>query len=583
MTERTSESIYLTDFRSAEGASAVEHAPYTFDGRPGWMLRLPNTVDSPVRVPCPARGWHEIHVGLMGASSIRIRLSTDATFRWIESAVSWDRAAHEGEEAFWKIADLTDECFEFLPQLLERRHDRRESQIAYLRLVPLSESDAGCRGSNLSSRSTRTAGAVIDGHEMLGAHGPQSPDEVRGMLEPFVDSDFHRIHFGCTTTTMRVNWLTETGHYLGQGQPLEKLHSDSNRRCALALQEAERQGYDPVDVLIAHCRKSGLEFWADFRIQQDYAYDYAGGFGYDFNSPFTDSHQRWRHVDRKGNVCSHLFSHFHPGWVQYKLDLLAELAAKGPAGIHLNLMCEMNAIWDLEPGAVERFRSEYGMDPTASPELPEEWYQFRCDHLTEFIRRLREQTNHIARGQGIEIPIAVQVSGDWSILKHGKLVKAVAQNFLAGFDIGRWARESLVDIVSPSFRRTYKPMFLEHICEEIGNARDRVRVVPSIGQHDNAIFPRGYEWSKYFTDEGKGVTDLVPFGELDAWRVLREAHDLYRQGAEAVDVWEMGGAPVRLSRWNVLKRIGDRDMLSREFGDRIGGLMGCPERPVSFG
>ena len=62
-----------------------------------------------------------------------------------------------------------------------------------------------------------------------------------------------------------------------------------------------------------------------------------------------------------------------------------------------------------------------------------------------------------------------------------------------------------------------------------------------------------------------------------------EARDLYRQGADAVDLWEMGHAPVRLARWNVLKRIGDREMLSREFGNRIGGLMGIPEKPVLFG
>jgi len=334
--------------------------------------------------------------------------------------------------------------------------------------------------------------------------------------------------------------------------------------------------------MIAYCRENGLELWTDFRIQQDYPRDYAGGFGRDFNSPFAAAHPDWRHVDRCGRVCSHLFSHFHPGWEQYKLDLLAELAAKGPEGIHLNLMCEMGAIWDFAPHAVERFRQEYGRDPTAEEEPPEEWYRFRCDHLTDFIRRLRRQTDEIGARLGRRIPIAVQVSGEWSILKQGKRVVAVPQNFLAGFDIGRWAREGLVDVISPSFRRTYRPMFLEHIWEELGHAREKVRVIPSIGQHDSAVFPRGYEWSLYFTDEGEGREDLVPFGELDGWRVLREAHDLYRQGADAVDVWEMGHAPVRLDRWNALKRVGDRQMLDREFGTRVAGLMARPAKPVLF-
>lgn len=571
--------IWITDFRPAVATpSSAEVVPYRLEERDGYMLRLSDEDDTICRLPSPVRGWHEIHVGFADPSSIRIRLSGEPAFRWIESSVRWNRRPGEGEEAFWRTADLTDVHFEFLPQMLLRRHDRRHSQIAYLRLVPVS----GQGLQNNRNRPTRTAGAVIDGHEMLGAYCPQSPDEIRALLAPFVDSDFKRVHFGCTTTSMRLNYLSHTGYYLGQDQPLDALHSDANRRCALTLQTADRDGYDPVDILIRYGEENGLDLWAGFRIQQDYPYDYAGGFGYDFNSPLTEAHQDWRHVDRHGQVCSHLFSHFHPGWEGYKLDLLAELAAKGPAGIHLNLMCEMNAIWDFAPHAVAQFREQYGIDPTVGPQPPEAWYQFRCDHLTEFMRRLRHQTVEIGAKLGRDIPIAVQVSGDWTILKHDKLVKAVSQNFLAGFDVGRWAREGLVDVISPSFRRTYRPMFLEHLWEELGSARDRVQIVPSIGQHDNALFPQGYEWSLYFTDEGAGRTDLMPFGELDAWRVLREAHDLYRQGADAVDVWEMGHAPVRLARWNVLKRIGDRNMLTREFGTRAAGLMSQPEHPVEF-
>ena len=565
----------IADFRSALAGEGVEFIPYGLEGRRGYMLRLHPARREPVRLAVPVEGWHAIHVGFMGASGIQLRLSGEPYFRWLESAVRWEGDEGEGEEAFWRVADLKGRSFEFLPQVLERRYDQRHSQIAYLRLVPVAQ--PGSR-----SRETRRAGAVIDGHEMFGAYAPQSEEEVCALLEPFVDSDFRRICFGCTCTTMRLTYLSQAGYYLGQGQALDELHSDANRRCARTLQWAARAGCDPLDTLIAFCRDHDLELWPSFRIQQDYPHDYPGGFGFDFNSPFTAAHQDWRHVDRHGRVCSHLFSHFHPGWEEYKLALLAELAARGPAGIHLNLMCEMNAIWDFAPPAVARFKEEYGLDPTGEEGPPEEWYQFRCDHLTEFVRRLRQQTDAMASGLGRRIRLAVQVSGEWAIFKQGDKVKAVSQNFLAGFDVGRWAREGLVDIVSPSFRRTYRPMFLEHLKRELGEARRQVQLVPSLGQHDNALFPPGYEWSLYFTDEGAGRTDLMPFGELDAWRVLREAHDLYGQGADAVDVWEMGHAPVRLSRWNALKNIGDCQMLQREFGTRISDLLHPPERRVRF-
>lgn len=536
--------------------------------------------DVPACLPTGVTGWHRVYFGFQGPCGLRVRLSgQDPWFRSVQTSVRWDGDAGAGEELCWGAVHLANTVFEFLPQPLISRADRRHSRLAYIRLEPL----PGGPPASPHTRATRTAGAVIDGHEMLGAHAPTTPDDVRGMLAPFVDSDFHRVHFGCTCTTMRVNWLTQVGHWLGQDQPLDMLHSDHNRRSARSLQTAAAEGWDPVDVMIDYSRCHDLELWADFRIQQDYPFDYIGGFGYDFNSPFTEAHQDWRHVDRAGAVCSHSFSHFHTGWEQYKLDLLAELARKGPAGLHVNFTCELGALWDFAPHAVERYRQLTGEDPLADSDPPESWFQFRCDHLTEFMQRLRQQTRAIEAELGRPLPIAVQVSGDWSILKTHGLVKAVSQNWLSGLDVARWAQEGLVDVISPSFRRTYKPMFLEHLYDELGASRQHVQIVPSIGQHDNAVFPRGYEWSLYFTDEGVGHEDeLLPFGELDAWRVLREASDLYQQQADAVDVWEMGSAPARLGRWDVLRRIGDREWLTRQFGSRIAGLQGQPQRPLRF-
>ncbi|MBI4551717.1 MAG: hypothetical protein HY710_05575 [Candidatus Latescibacteria bacterium] len=573
---------WITDFRPAAAhCPGTKLIPYRLNGREGYMLRWLRTDVPIVPVPSPASGWHEIHLGFWGACGLRLRLSNEPWFRWVESTVRWDGGPDDGEEAFWKVANLSGVAFEMLPSPLERRHDQRLSQIAYLRLVPLTEDEARTRTEK--SRPTRTAGAVIDGHEMLGAFCPQTPDEVRGLIAPFIESDFKRLHWGCTCTTMRMVYLSRVGMYLGQDQPIEFLHSEHNRRCARALQKADRDGYDPLHLLIDFAAEHDMELWTDFRIQQDYPLDYAGGFGQDFNSPFAAAHPEWRHVDRHGRVCSHLFSHFHPEWEQYKLDLLAELAGYGPAGIHLNLMCEAGVLWDFAPHAVTEFKKQYGIDPLAHDTLPLEWYQFRCDHLTAFMRRLRLQTDRIAAKLGKSIPIAVQVSGDWTPLtdrERGAI--AVSQNFLNGFDLGRWARERLVDIISPSFRREYRPMFLDHLWEELGEGRAYVQLMPSVGQHHNAVFPAGYDWSVYFTDTGAERRDLKPFGELDAWRVLQEAHNLYQQGADAVDVWEMGEAPNRLARWNVLKQIGDHEMLVREFGTRIGPLMGYVTHPLRF-
>lgn len=577
------DAVWISDFRSAIGAaSKAETIPYRIGDRSGHMLRLSPDAET-IAIPIGARGWHEIHVGFWGMSGVRLRVTGEPWFDWLESTARWDWGDDGGEEAFWKIADLTDRSLEVRPIPFVRQWSLKQSQIAYLRLVPISASEAKTRLAHLHSRPTRTAGAVIDGHEAMGAVSPRSADEVRSMIAPFVDSDFKRICWCVNVTTMRMMYLTKVGWYLGQDQPIDRLHTEHNRRGAQSLQMLEKIGVDPLEVMIDFANRHAMELWASFRIQQDYASDYSGGVGYDFNSPFVEEHRDWRHVDRHGKVSSHLFSHFYEGWENYKLELLAEIAGKGPAGIHLNLACEFNAIWDFAPHAVAEFKRQYGIDPCATETPPKEWYRFRCDHLTRFMRRLREQTNRIGEELGKRIRIAVQVSAEWSVL-CGEPFGAITEsaNFLCGFDIAQWAREGLVDIVSPSFRSTYRPMILDHVYEELGEARSMIQLVPSIGQYHETVLPRNYDWSVYFTDAGKGRTNLLPFGEIDAWRILREANDLYQQGVDAVDVWEMGEAFVPRARWNVLKHIGDRERLAREFGTRISTLAGRIEVPCRF-
>ena len=124
--------------------------------------------------------------------------------------------------------------------------------------------------------------------------------------------------------------------------------------------------------------------------------------------------------------------------------------------------------------------------------------------------------------------------------------------------------------------------FMDHVLEELGDGRAAVKLAPSLGQHHDALFLRGYDWKLVFTDQGQGRNDLLPIGELDPWRILREANDLYNQGVDAVDLWEMGECPRRLDRWSVLKRIGDRAFLRAAFGNRTGSLLASPESPLHF-
>lgn len=221
----------LTDLRGAANNCAASTFHWRLDGHDGYGLEfaLAGEADPPARLPSPVRGWHRVFLGFPGACGLRVRLEGDRWFRRVETSVRWDADASAGEELFWCGADLTDAVFEFLPQALLNRADRRRSCLAYLRV----ESLPGGPPSSSHTSTTRTAGAVIDGHELLGAYAPTTPDDVRGMIAPFVDSDFRRLHFGCTCTTMRMVYLTHVEPADGPSgaRHMPDLRAGSRRPC----------------------------------------------------------------------------------------------------------------------------------------------------------------------------------------------------------------------------------------------------------------------------------------------------------------------------------------------------------------
>ena len=249
----TSGETWVTDLRptvnrsGAGGSGTVRFTPYRLGTRRGYLLSWVNESGPPLTLPLHMQGWYEIHLGFLAPSGLRIRISGEAAFRWVESSTRWDWKPGEGEEAFWKIAELSGKDLELLPLPLprsERRHNPRESAIAYLRLVPLSPQQAGRRIHSWRNAQTHTAGAVIDG-DLIGAYAPGSPDEVRAMIEPFVRSDFRRIFWGCTVTSMRMNYLTRVGYWIGKDQEIDSMHSPHFRRSARVFQQAVfRHGND---------------------------------------------------------------------------------------------------------------------------------------------------------------------------------------------------------------------------------------------------------------------------------------------------------------------------------------------------
>ena len=73
--------VLVTDFRPiAAPTKNLQFLPYQLDRHQGHMLRLSPQRDTPAVLPSPVAGWHEIHLGFMGASGLQLRLSGDPSF-----------------------------------------------------------------------------------------------------------------------------------------------------------------------------------------------------------------------------------------------------------------------------------------------------------------------------------------------------------------------------------------------------------------------------------------------------------------------------------------------------------------------
>jgi hypothetical protein len=66
---------------------------------------------------------------------------------------------------------------------------------------------------------------------------------------------------------------------------------------------------------------------------------------------------------------------------------------------------------------------------------------------------------------------------------------------------------------------------------------------------------------------------------VDPWLVLRTAADLYQQGVEGVFLWEAGQTPAVPQRWEILKRLGDREWVTQQFGRPVGPTDGRASIP----
>lgn len=405
-------------------------------------------------------------------------------------------------------------------------------------------------------------GAVCDPHGMFARGSFEGVDDIHGLLQPFVDSDFDRICFGMGAGSFRMLYFSSVLPWFGKD--CDRLHNEANARVAQTLGVFRKQQLDPVRVAIEFCHNNGLQFWASDRICHCFA---PGAYGDDFAAPFYLDNPQLRTVHEDGSR-GNTVSPAHRDYQDLKLALYREWLEMGADGIYIDLQRKPGIV-GIDAPAVEAFRREVGRTPAAADFRTLRWLQIRARVITDFIRRVRGLLDDFDSSR--RIPLAIQGFMGGRFLADGQ----IDENLIQGYAINEWAAEGLIDVFAPSTSRHYAPQILgpyrrwtdDTACELWG----------CLGQFHNCLFPADYRHEVYFGNDPEKF--ITPIADLDVRRVMQTAADCYAQGADGVFLWEAGETPQCPERWQSLRCLGDRERLQQDFSAAIGPLDGRHRRP----
>ena len=451
--------VYLTDMGACRPANALSPEtgrgrwrtlPYETDELSGVMLIGSTEAGAPdVTYPLEVSGWHAVSIGVFGGyqepNQVLARLTGDETFTVLRlqrhETTPWYRQ-YAGEpiwEIFWKVADLTDRQIVIGQQTWRTAsgegpgsHQSIESMLAYIKLVPLSDSEVAAHQADL----TRTENRRLFTHNDAGVHShlPTTAEEIRRNLEEYRNTDFSRIYWEAGYGD-QMNYFSEVGSVRGSvsGErregPFSQYITDESWRI---LRE---KGIDPFRVALEYAHEIGMEFHAGLRVS---GFNFPPPYDHNRGPSFFRNHPELRGTDRAGRPNPRL-AYTYQETRQYVLSLVREFASKFPVdGIAL-LFNRRLPVVDYEPPLVEGFKSEYGEDPRQIDERDPRWLQYRSRVMTQFMRQVREAMDQVAEETGRTSPIGVS-----TIVTNSR-----DENLYYGLDMDTWVKEGLVDTLIP--------------------------------------------------------------------------------------------------------------------------------------
>ena len=572
------EGVLISDLSRCSPQSAVSTkrkkdcwytVPYeTRDAIKGVILGKGELTDPPdVSLPLEAKGWHAIYLGLhrgtisMGQPfsdpfGLKVKLSDERFFDQVRPSVTDVPAMNMAvagsnsgiEEFFWKASELDGQD---LIISYPRVALRTMAQLAFVRLVPMTEEEVEEYRRSAGGPDTRVLAAEFDGHSGSSFFdGTRTIDDLLEIYEPLRDTDVGKVFLGTGGTGAgSMFYPTKVGEMYGAGE--EEFFTEEGRIIVESFRSYVSRGIDPVKVRVEHVQSMGIEVYLGFRMGTMASAPPSGE-----PVPFWRDHPEFRCRDREGNTIPRL-SMAYPEVRKFYVDLFLELADYGVEGVQL-IYTRRAPFVLFEPPVIEDFKKEYGIDPRELPEDPDGLGQLYdrepgsarrhpgaaalchaqderlerhwAKYVTTFMRELREALDGRRQREDGRLAIVTNV-----------LHNAV-YNRAASFDLETWAREGLVDILIPTTSDDGSHLL------EYSYFRKITEGTACVFYED--ILPRHTSGSEY----------------------VRRARKAYDGGVAGLAFWDSDRRIITKSQWNTLRRLGHRDdldQMAREPADYV--------------
>lgn len=519
-------------------------------GKGVMLFALPDSDARPLRLKLNARGWYEVRLGFFygvhaGGVQNRIlcaKLSKDAAFsrfglekfragkdgNYPEKVIRWFDIA----EVFWKCTDLTGQDL-IIAAPGKGTLGQKESNLSYVRLVPMDESAVKEWRSEQPTEDTKKLIATYDGGSFA-QWGVSTREDFLAEFECLRDTDFDIALY-----TMAYGTVTFYPSKVGEFARLVEFYEPA-WRWGIWTRKCVGNGLDPFSEAIKAAHACGVKLFGQVRFIGPQIPPYH--IRADCGGKFLAEHTEWMSTYADGETTRHL-SFAYKGVRDFYVRLFREWVEDYRAdGISMIFSRSYPFVFYEEP-VCKAFEEKYGEDMRKLPISDQRVHRVRASFVTQFLKEIREMLDEVGKSQGryisscYTVPVHnTYVAEDWEL--GSVLDTALGECMFNALDVESWIRQGLVDYLD-----VHMHMFGEHDGSGVKN-KIREFTGPAKGTRTKVyinIYPRRMPPRKY-----------------------REiAINYYDAGADGLVFWDSFGRYMRASEWAFIKRLGHTDDLER--------------------